>query len=118
MEGLDLSYRQALTFLPRWARGLQVFANGSLQKTKAPAGRLGSLDETRAAYRLVALQRVLKVVGRFHYLNEVKGKPHYLGMLPAVCRTARHLLAGAEGVARTAELFELAGRDPSRPAGA
>ena len=43
MEGLDLSYRQALTFLPRWARGLQVFANGSLQKTKAPAGRLGSL---------------------------------------------------------------------------
>jgi aminoglycoside/choline kinase family phosphotransferase len=82
------------------------------------AGRLGSLDETRAAYRLVALQRVLKVVGRFHYLNEVKGKPHYLGMLPAVCRTARHLLAGAEGVDRTAELFELAGRDPSRSTGA
>lgn len=82
------------------------------------AGRLGSLDETRAAYRLVALQRVLKVVGRFHYLNEVKGKPHYLGMLPAVCRTARHLLAGAEGVDRTRELFELAGRDPSRAAGA
>ncbi|MEY2878385.1 MAG: hypothetical protein RLZZ15_765, partial [Verrucomicrobiota bacterium] len=26
MEGLDLSYRQALTFLPHWARGLQVFA--------------------------------------------------------------------------------------------
>ena len=43
MEGIDLSYRQALTFLPRWARGLQVFANGSLQKTKAPAGQLGSL---------------------------------------------------------------------------
>lgn len=80
------------------------------------AGRLASLDETRAAYRLIALQRVLKVVGRFHYLNEVKGKPHYLGMLPAVCRSARHLLAGAEGVSRTRELFEVAGRDPSRAA--
>lgn len=86
--------------------------------SRQTAGRLGSLDETRAAYRLVALQRVLKVVGRFHYLNEVKGKPHYLGMLPAVCRSARHLLAGAEGVDRTRELFELAGRDPSRAAGA
>jgi TonB-dependent receptor len=29
MEGLEFSYKQALTFLPRWARGLQVFANGS-----------------------------------------------------------------------------------------
>ena len=29
MEGLDFSYKQALTFLPPWARGLQVFANGS-----------------------------------------------------------------------------------------
>ena len=80
------------------------------------AGKLQSLDETRAAYRLVALQRVLKVVGRFHYLNEVKGKPHYLGMLPAVCRTARRLLAESDGVAATAELFEVAGRDPSREA--
>ncbi len=43
MEGLDVSYRQALNFLPAWARGLQVFANGSLQKTKAPRGRLGAL---------------------------------------------------------------------------
>lgn len=77
------------------------------------AGRLDSMEATRAAYRLIALQRVLKVVGRFHYLNEVKGKPHYLGMLPAVCRTARRLLAQSEGVAATAELFEVAGRDPS-----
>jgi aminoglycoside/choline kinase family phosphotransferase len=78
------------------------------------AGRLASLDDTRAAYRLVALQRVLKVVGRFHYLNEVKGKPHYLGFLPAVCATARRLLAESEGVAATRELFAIAGRDPAR----
>jgi TonB-dependent receptor len=29
MTGLDLDYRQALTFLPTWARGVQVFANAS-----------------------------------------------------------------------------------------
>ena len=82
--------------------------------SRQTAGRLASLDETRAAYRLVALQRVLKVVGRFHYLNEVKGKPHYLGFLPAVCATARRLLATSEGVSATARLFEAAGRDPAR----
>jgi hypothetical protein len=74
------------------------------------AGRLESLEATRCAYRLLALQRVLKVVGRFHYLAEVKGKPHYLDMLPAVRRTARRLLAAGEGVQATAELFEVAGR--------
>ncbi len=31
-EGIDVSYKQALTFLPRWARGVQVFANGSAQR--------------------------------------------------------------------------------------
>jgi TonB-dependent receptor len=29
MEGLDINYKQALTFLPHWARGLQVFGNAS-----------------------------------------------------------------------------------------
>lgn len=32
MTGIDVNYRQALTFLPRWARGVQVFANGSAQR--------------------------------------------------------------------------------------
>ena len=29
MTGLEFDYRQALTFLPSWARGIQVFANAS-----------------------------------------------------------------------------------------
>jgi TonB-dependent receptor len=29
MEGIDFEYKQALTFLPGWARGLQTFANAS-----------------------------------------------------------------------------------------
>ncbi len=32
MEGFNVSYKQALTFLPRWARGVQVFANGTSQR--------------------------------------------------------------------------------------
>ncbi len=40
MTGVSLSYRQALTFLPHWARGVQVFANGSAQRATGPT--LGS----------------------------------------------------------------------------
>ena len=32
MEGYDVAYKQALTFLPNWARGVQVFANGAVQR--------------------------------------------------------------------------------------
>ena len=32
MSGWSVSYKQALTFLPEWARGVQVFANGTVQR--------------------------------------------------------------------------------------
>lgn len=32
MQGLDLQYRQALTFLPAWARGVEVMASGVTQR--------------------------------------------------------------------------------------
>jgi TonB-dependent receptor len=32
MTGLEFDYKQALTFLPQWARGVQVFANASAQR--------------------------------------------------------------------------------------
>ena len=32
-SGVEFDYKQALTFLPRWARGLQVFANASALRT-------------------------------------------------------------------------------------
>lgn len=37
MQGLNVNYKQALTFLPHWARGVQVFANGSAQRLLGPA---------------------------------------------------------------------------------
>ncbi len=37
IQGLNASYKQALTFLPHWARGVQVFANASAQRLMGPA---------------------------------------------------------------------------------
>ena len=37
MTGVDVSYRQALTFLPRWARGVHAFANAAAQRTEGDA---------------------------------------------------------------------------------
>ena len=37
MTGLEIDYRQALTFLPEWARGVQVFANASAQRATGEA---------------------------------------------------------------------------------
>ena len=34
MTGLEVGYRQALTFLPHWARGIQVVANVTSQRAK------------------------------------------------------------------------------------
>ena len=36
MEGVTLNYKQALTFLPRWARGVTVFVNGASQRIIGP----------------------------------------------------------------------------------
>ncbi|MBI5692338.1 MAG: carboxypeptidase regulatory-like domain-containing protein [Verrucomicrobia bacterium] len=36
MTGVDFQYKQALTFLPSWARGVQVFANGSALRATGP----------------------------------------------------------------------------------
>jgi aminoglycoside/choline kinase family phosphotransferase len=40
-----------------------------------------------------ALQHALKVIGRFHYLEIVVGKPGYLAYLPSVYAVARESLA-------------------------
>jgi TonB-dependent receptor len=45
MEGWDVSYKQALTFLPHWARGILVFANYSRRESKArDLGSIGFND--------------------------------------------------------------------------
>ena len=79
-EGWEVSYKQALTSLPPWARGLQVFGNYSSRKTSAKnLGPLGfndipysgswGLSLTRPRYNLRlnvsfrAAQRLTEVTG-------------------------------------------------------
>jgi len=70
-----------------------------------------SLDVERfeARYYSFVLQKSLKIVGRFHYLEEIKGKPGYLAMLPHTFATLRrcfaHLPAAADVHARLARGF-------------
>lgn len=63
-----------------------------------------------AEYRTVALQRALKVVGRFNYLAEVKGKPGYLAMLPAAGATADRLLVELGAMPATLEALRHCGK--------
>ncbi|MDO8539329.1 MAG: carboxypeptidase regulatory-like domain-containing protein [Opitutaceae bacterium] len=58
MEGSSLNYKQALTFLPPWARGVQVFANASSQRrTGALVGNAGFNFYPRSASWGVSLTR-------------------------------------------------------------
>jgi len=50
-------------------------------------------DEFREIYLLSAIQRDLKVVGRFFYLDRVKGKPGYKKFIPATVRRLKRNLA-------------------------
>jgi hypothetical protein len=49
-------------------------------------------EEFMDIYRLSAIQRDLKVVGRFYYLDLVKGKPGYLRYIPPTLRRLRRNL--------------------------
>src|SRR2546426_614401 len=53
-------------------------------------------------YRRCALQRALKVIGRFYFLERVKGKPGYLAYLPAVYGVARRMLRAEPALATAA----------------
>jgi hypothetical protein len=66
-------------------------------------------------YRRCVLQRALKVIGRFHFLERVKGKPGYLAYLPAVWAQARRIFDALPDLAPARALLaphapELAGR--------
>src|SRR5437867_5628454 len=50
-------------------------------------------DEFFEIYRLSAIQRDLKVVGRFYYLDQVKGKSGYMKFVPPTVRRLKRNLA-------------------------
>jgi aminoglycoside/choline kinase family phosphotransferase len=57
-----------------------------------------------ARYRLCALQRALKVIGRFYFLERVKGKPGYLAYLPDVYAVARRCFDAVPALAEARRL--------------
>lgn len=65
----------------------------------ARGGQPWSPDELWTVYAACALQKAFKVVGRFHYLDRVKGKPGYLRYLPATWRQIDRLLAARRDLA-------------------
>ena len=69
------------------------------------AATANELETALAEYRLVALQRALKVVGRFNYLAEIKGKTHYLTMIPAAAATADRMLSALTTMPATTKLL-------------
>jgi aminoglycoside/choline kinase family phosphotransferase len=68
------------------------------QRGMADAG-LPVADGFDERYRLTALQHALKVIGRFWYLEVVKGRTGYFAYLPAVYCVARHMFAGTPSLA-------------------
>jgi hypothetical protein len=56
-------------------------------------------------YATCALQKAFKVVGRFHYLDRVKGKPGYLRYLPGTWRQIARLLDGWPDLAPVREVL-------------
>lgn len=71
-------------------RLLAYYAAAWARRGGTPAWTADGLWEV---YATCALQKAFKVVGRFHYLDRVKGKPGYLRYLPGTWRQIQRLLA-------------------------
>ncbi|HWO42828.1 MAG TPA: phosphotransferase [Candidatus Eisenbacteria bacterium] len=71
-----------------------------LDRRKALGEPVADREEFEALYRLSVIQRDLKVVGRFHYLDTVKGKPGYRRFIPATVRRLERNLARSPEAAR------------------
>ena len=66
-----------------------------LDQRRALTGQSIAEEEFFEIYRLSAIQRDLKVVGRFYYLDRVKNKPGYMKFVPPTVRRLIRNLAKA-----------------------
>lgn len=83
MQGFTASYKQALTFLPTWARGVQVFANLNSQKASGDATSNFSGYEPRSANWGASLTRS-KYVVRVNFTNTSPVRRGLLTVQPGV----------------------------------
>ena len=71
MSGVDLNYTQALTFLPRWARGVQVFANVSSQRvTGEAAGNFAGFTPRSASWGINLVRERFSVRANWNHRGE------------------------------------------------
>jgi aminoglycoside/choline kinase family phosphotransferase len=70
----------------------ELVARFCAARARAGMAVAGGPAALRERYRSCALQRALKVIGRFYYLERVLGKAGYLAYLPGVYAVARRML--------------------------
>ncbi|MEO6244628.1 MAG: TonB-dependent receptor, partial [Opitutaceae bacterium] len=74
MEGLEFDYKQALTFAPPWARGLQVFANASAQRALGDAnGDFAGYVPRSASWGLSLTRQQFNVRVNWNYRSRQRG---------------------------------------------
>lgn len=71
----------------------QALLRSYAEKWEAKGAPAWDPDELWDVYAACALQKAFKVVGRFHYLDRVKGKSGYLRYIPPTLRQIARLLA-------------------------
>jgi iron complex outermembrane recepter protein len=75
LTGVDFGYQQALTGLPSWARGVQVFANASAQRVTANASAQ-RVSANASAQRVSANASAQRVSG------DATATVHFAGSIP------------------------------------
>jgi len=88
----------------RRSRLLARYADALARLTPEPAYH-SDFERLEREYALCALQRALKVIGRFNYLAEVKGKTGYSRFLPSEIATARQTVRRLPELQATAEVI-------------
>ena len=77
ITGMNFNYRQGLTFLPDWGKGLQVFANGTFQRVSGPASvqstfALGGSSQTNFTNFINNTFNVGVSLSRRHYTVKIQ----------------------------------------------
>jgi outer membrane receptor protein involved in Fe transport len=74
MEGLEFDYRQALTFLPHWARGVRVFANANaLRATGDGADNFAGFTPRSANWGISLSREKSSVRANWNYSGRRRG---------------------------------------------
>ena len=100
MTGLDLNYKQALTFLPTWARGVQVFANASTLRATGEASANFAGFVPRTVNAGASFTR-----GKYH----LRARWNYTGRNRRVLVTGRSIEAGTYNWGAKRALFDFSG---------